>query len=103
MKRTSRSICAVSSASLAGVLATAALARAQPVPPDPYPDPAPSGSDQGSGSAPTPTPTENTDGHPAQPDVEKPKDPYNPNKPKVKPPDRAIDMPTVITTPTGWL
>jgi hypothetical protein len=105
---------------LAALLAPAALASAQPAPPtpaDPYPVP----------TRPPPPPDDGTGNGSAQPPVTDPATPpgvgsgsattpadiadkpvapsdgYNPNKPKVKLPDRPIDMPVIISSPTGWL
>ncbi|MCX5748378.1 MAG: hypothetical protein NT062_38485 [Proteobacteria bacterium] len=91
---------------LAWGLIDGAIAQAQPLPPEPAgPEPKP--------VEPTPTdkpplpPTGDT-GEPSPfPEttrpIEKPTDTYDPNRPKVKLPDHAIDMPMVLTTPTGWI
>lgn len=92
-----------------------ALARAQPVPPDPYPlppdgpkpdgpkpdDPKPDGPKPDGPKADGPNPAGDPD---KLPTVAKPDDGYDPNKKKEhKDPARPIDMPVVLTTPTGWL
>lgn len=74
--------------------ALVAIASAQPAPDQPAPDqPPPAGS--GSGSA-TPLANPYPEEPPAPP-------PPAPKPPRPRPKDREVDMPEVLTTPTGWL
>ena len=93
---------------IVSVLASYAIARAQPAPPDP------GGGGSDAGSATTPTAGSGSAAGSAAgsndalvpADDGKPVDPYGPPKPKKPPkplPDHPIDMPQLITAPTGYI
>jgi len=79
-------------ATVATVITGAAIARAQPAPPDPIATDPPAVTD----------PADNPPVLTNKPPI--PADPYQqPVRPPHHVPDRPIDMPQVLTTPTGWL
>ncbi|HSN30960.1 MAG TPA: hypothetical protein VLT45_31960, partial [Kofleriaceae bacterium] len=83
-----------------GCAALVAIASAQPAPADqpaPAAAPPPAAEESGSGSSGSGAPV------PANPYVEAPAEPPAAPPAKPRPKDPSVDMPEVLTTPTGWL